>query len=104
MPNYLIYIIVLCAAFGLHLLMPGTLYFLVPLYIGMTFYIFCNVFRVGNAPEAVWYTVFIAVTLFAFHRPRLYLLLILLLCVPLQAGIIIWRQRRRKAMGQIPDT
>lgn len=99
-PDYLIYALVLGASLGLYLLMPGSFYFLVPLYIGITFYLFCNVFRVGNAPEAVWYTVFIAVSLLTFHRPYLYLLLILVVCVPLQAGIIIWRQRSRRASEQ----
>ena len=96
-PDYLIYLLVLGAALGLYLLMPETFYFLVPLYIGVTFYLFCNVFRVGNAPEALWYTVFIAVSLLTFTSPYLYLFLILVVCVPLQVGIIIWRQRTRKA-------
>ncbi len=95
-PDYLIYMIIIGAALGLNKLMPGTFYFLVPLYIGITFYLFCNVFRVGNAPEALWYTVFIAVTLATMLRPYLYVFLIAVVCVPLQAGIIIWRHRRRK--------
>lgn len=79
------------AAIGLYILLPGSYYFILPLYIGLTFYLFCNVFRVGNAPEALWYLTFISITLITFHRPGLYALLIVTVCVPLQAGIILWR-------------
>ena len=40
--------------------MPGLLVLLV-LYLGLSFFLFCNVFRIGNRLEAWWYIPFAAV-------------------------------------------
>ncbi len=31
---------------------------LIPLYLGLTFFLFCNVFRIGNTLESLWYVPF----------------------------------------------
>ena len=36
----------------------------IPMYIGFTFFLFCNVFRIGNKLEALWYIPF---TLFSVY-------------------------------------
>ena len=37
---------------------PGSSLFAIPLYIVFTFFLFCNVFRIGNLLEALWYVPF----------------------------------------------
>jgi hypothetical protein len=96
-PNYLPLGFIGLASVAMFYYLPGTYYFLIPLYIGLTFYLFCNIIRVGNFQELIWYSVFIAITVLFLHDPRLYITLVLGVCVPIQAGIILWRLRKRRA-------
>ncbi len=41
----------------------GTTLWAVPLHVGFTFFLFCNVFRIGNLLEALWYLPFAAVAI-----------------------------------------
>ena len=72
-------------------LSPIHYYYLLPLYVGFSFFLFCNVFRIGNNLERIWYIPFIIITVLTFSRPGLYWKLILVICEPLKAGLILYR-------------
>jgi len=72
-------------------LSPLHYYYLLPLYVGFSFFLFCNVFRIGNNLERIWYIPFIIITILTFNRPDLYWKLILIICEPLKVGLILYR-------------
>lgn len=47
----------------------GTFYslYLLPLYIGFTFFLFCNVFRVGRSLELIWIVSFLLITVISHY-------------------------------------
>jgi len=65
--------------------------FLLPLYIGFTFFLFCNVFRIGNRLEAFWYVPFTLVTAFGFYHPDYLWTMILWICEPIKIILILYR-------------
>ena len=68
--------------------------YLLPLYIGLSFFLFCNVFRIGNRLEAFWYVPFIILFLAGFYFMENFWPPVLLVCEPLKAALIITRIRR----------
>ena len=75
---------------GYHYRLPHY-YYLLPLYVGGTFFLFCNIFRVGNNIEPVWYLTFVAILLYAHDKPDLFWWLVLLVCEPLKLALVIYR-------------
>ncbi len=68
----LLFIALLCtAAAWLKAVMPELSVFYLPLYVGLTFFLFCNVFRIGNRAEVWWYLPFAATAAAAIHTLRL---------------------------------
>ncbi len=45
-------------AIGIYVVLPDSSAFLIPLYVGLSFFLFCNVFRIGNRLEPIWYVPF----------------------------------------------
>jgi len=41
--------------------------YLLPLYVGFTFFLFCNVFRVSSKIEIIWTTYFVTISLITFY-------------------------------------
>ena len=74
-------------------------YYLLPLYVGLTFFLFCNVFRVGNRVEPIWYVTFVIIVLVTIKHPLIFWLAVLFICEPVKWGIIIWRVRRSDYRG-----
>jgi hypothetical protein len=74
-------------------------YYLLPIYLGVTFFLFCNIFRVGNRVEPWWYITFLIITVTTVHEPELYWPLMLGICVPLQVLLIIYRIWRGPYLG-----
>ncbi len=72
---------------------------LLPLYLGGSFFLFCNVFRIGEALEAFWYVPFTAVAGLGLLRPELFWPLALVLLEPLKVGLIVYRIRRGPYVG-----
>jgi len=68
--------------------------YLLPLYIGLSFFLFCNVFRIGNRLEAFWYVPFIILFLYGYYFMENFWPLVLLVFEPLKAALIIIRIRR----------
>lgn len=73
--------------------------FLVPLYLIVSFFLFCNVFRIGNKLEAFWYLTFTTIFLLVHDQPKIYWHLTLGICEPLKAGLILFRIRRGPYRG-----
>lgn len=65
-----------------------------PLYVGTSFFCFCNIFRIGNRLEVIWYVPFV---LFVTHDMGDFKVdwpLLLLLFEPLKAFLIGYRMLR----------
>ena len=82
-----------------YVISPFNFYYLVPVYVGFTFFLFCNVFRIGNNLERVWYIPFILITVLSFNRPDIYWKLVLGICEPLKIGLILYRILRGPYWG-----
>lgn len=46
---------------------PGNTVYLAPLYLGLSFFLFCNVFRIGNRLEPLWYVPFTLWSAYCFY-------------------------------------
>jgi hypothetical protein len=73
--------------------------YLLPAYVALSFFLFCNVFRIGNKLEPFWYIPFMLLTLYGLTRPDIFWLLVLGVCEPLRIGLIIYHIRNRKYVG-----
>lgn len=89
----------LLVSYLFHITIPFGSYYLIPLYVGLTFFLFCNVFRIGNNLERVWYIPFILITVLSFSRPDIYWKLVLCICEPLKIGLILYRILRGPYWG-----
>ena len=75
-------------------LFPEQHLYLLPVYVGGSFFLFCNVFRIGNRMEPPWYMCFVALTVYGFTQPEFPWLLLLATCEALKWALIgykIWR-------------
>jgi len=70
---------------------PHDFYYLLPIYVGGSFFLFCNVFRIGNRLEPWWYLTFLLITLALMRKPDLYWPVMLGICEPLKAALIVYR-------------
>ena len=73
---------------------PDQHLYLLPLYVGASFFLFCNVFRIGNRMEPPWYLCFVALTVYGIAQPEFPWLLLLAVCESLKWALIgyrIWR-------------
>ena len=89
----------LLVSYLFYVISPFSFYYLVPVYVGFTFFLFCNVFRIGNNLERVWYVPFILITILSFKRPDIYWKLVLGICEPLKIGLILYRILRGPYWG-----
>ncbi len=80
-------------------LFPEKHLYLLPLYVGSSFFLFCNVFRIGNHLEPPWYLTFVALTAYGFMQPEFPWLLLLTVCEALKWTLILYRMRRGPYVG-----
>jgi len=73
--------------------------FLIPGYVGLSFFLFCNVFRIGNRLEAFWYLPFAVLSIYGLQQPEIYWLLVLGICEPLRGALICYRIRKGGYVG-----
>ena len=73
--------------------------YLLPVYVGISFFSFCNVFRIGNRLEPVWYVPFLALTLYGLTKPEIFWLLVLGVCEPLRIGLVVYRISKGNYVG-----
>ena len=96
------FIVLLCALSALIFnQLPDKSLFWIPLYLGLSFFLFCNVFRIGNRLEPFWYIPFTIVTgisLYTFDMP-LFWWLVLLFLEPLKWVLIIYHIKKRPYAG-----
>ena len=84
---------------GLRAWIPGSVLVWLPLYVAFSFFLFCNVFRIGNRLEVLWYVPFVAIVLGTFRRPELLWPVVLSVCEPLRILLIVARLRRGNYRG-----
>ena len=80
-------------------LFPEDYLYLLPLYVGASFFLFCNVFRIGNRTEMPWYVTFVAITAYGFTRPEFPWLLLLVVGEGVKWALIGYRIRRGPYVG-----
>lgn len=86
-------------SYGIYSMTPAGYYYLLPIYIGFTFFLFCNVFRIGNTLEPFWYIPFVLITLLFFNDPEVYWKMILGILEPLKLGLILYHIRKGPYVG-----
>ena len=88
-------ILLLGISFALHALLPDLSIFWIPLYLGSTFFLFCNVFRIGNRLEPFWYLPFFLSALFCLYQQELdrFWLLVLWFLEPIKWSLIVYNFR-----------
>ena len=87
------------AAMGVYLAVPGTGLQYIPLYVGFTFFLFCNVFRLRQRLEAVWFVPFTLYAAWALARVEIDWAVTLAVFVPLKVGLIIFHMYRGSYRG-----
>lgn len=73
--------------------------YLLPLYVGASFFLFCNVFRIGNRLEACWYVPFLVVTACALIEPNRFWWIVLGICEPLRVVVVAYGIRTGSYRG-----
>ena len=77
----------------------GKLYF-IPLYVGFTFFLFCNVFRLTNKLEAIWHIPFSIILIYSlYYSIDILWILIIYISVPIKIALIIYRIRSDEYIG-----
>ncbi|MFC1857043.1 hypothetical protein ACFL9U_03335 [Thermodesulfobacteriota bacterium] len=89
--DFLLIAFLVLTSYFLYKFSPVKYYFLLPLYIGFTFFLFCNVFRIGNNLEHVWYVPFLFISIVTYSNPDVYWKLVLCICEPLKIALILFR-------------
>ena len=74
-------------------------YYLLPLYVGLSFFMFCNVFRIGNKLEAFWYIPFIIIVVSLFHKPEVFWWAVLLILEPLKVALVFYAKKKGSYEG-----
>jgi hypothetical protein len=101
-----VFVAVLCAiSAGVYVLLPDESLWLVPLYLGLSFFLFCNVFRIGNRLEAIWYIPFIATAVYSVYTQDLILLWVAVACIlePLKWALILYRVKKGPYVGVMSE-
>lgn len=72
-----------------------------PIYLGISFFCFCNIFRIGNKMEPFWYIPFTVVTGYCIYtfNFELYCLWVIYFLEPLKWGLILFHMLRRPYYG-----
>lgn len=77
-------------------LIPGATIYLIPPYIAGSFFLFCNVFRIGHLLEPFWYVLFTALAIYTLSNNDLeaFWFWVLLAMEPLKWVLIAYRMIR----------
>ncbi len=99
--DLLLIVFLVAVSIGLFVAIPGTSVFWVPLYLGFSFFLFCNVFRIGNRLEPWWYVPFFCVSVYALLAAdsALFWWSVLLGLEPLKWGLIVFHILKRPYHG-----
>lgn len=91
--------VLIAASAAWYAVFPDQYLYLLPLYVGGSFFLFCNVFRIGNRMEVPWYVTFVALTVYGFTQPTFPWLLVLVVCEALKWFLIAYRIRKGPYIG-----
>jgi len=82
-------------------LLPDSTLFLLPIYLAVSFFLFCNVFRIGNRLEPLWYIPFTITAMVCLFYNNFYAfwIVVLVFLEPLKWGLILWRIKRGPYWG-----
>ena len=83
--------VLIAASAAWYAVFPDQYLYLLPLYVGGSFFLFCNVFRIGNRLEVPWYVTFVAFTVYGFAQPTFPWLPLLVVCEVLKWFLIAYR-------------
>jgi hypothetical protein len=97
--DVLLLVLTSCTSFIISLIIPDPRIYILPLYIGITFFLFCTVFRVTWYDEVFWYIPFVLIASFAMLRAENFWLLILVIFEPLRIAIIAHRMSKGPYVG-----
>jgi len=88
-------------AAALWMLMPYQGLQWLPLYLGSTFFLFCNVFRIGNRLEPLWYVPFTLVSVYCLYTLQISLFwqIVVWFLEPLKWALIVYRIIRGPYLG-----
>jgi len=91
----------LTLALALFFMLSDSSIYWVPPYLGLSFFIFCNIFRIGNRLEPWWYVPFFGIAIYCLLTQDLVLFwwLVLFVLEPLKWGLIIYHVLRRPYHG-----
>ena len=98
----LLFILGLCAtAAGTYFFLPDDSLWLIPIYLGISFFLFCNVFRIGNRLESIWYVPFTLAAIYGVCAQDLRSFWIAVACVlePLKWVLIAYRIKKGQYVG-----
>jgi hypothetical protein len=87
------------ASAGWHAVFPEQHLYLLPLYVGVSFFLFCNVFRIGNKLEPWWYVTFVLLTAWGLLQPEFPWLPMLAVCETVKWALIAYRIRKGPYVG-----
>lgn len=98
----LLFISFLCGLAGLlYTQLPGNSLHWLPLYLGLSFFLFCNVFRIGSRLEIFWYvpfTLFAAYALYTGNLAQFWWLALPILEI-IKWTLVVYRIRRGPYVG-----
>lgn len=82
-----------CLSYALHYLLPESSIFGIPLYLVFSFFLFCNVFRIGNRMEPFWYIPFFILTAYSLNSFDMIFFwnCVIYIFEPLKWSLIIYR-------------
>ena len=78
--------------------------YLLPAYVGISFFTFCNIFRIGNRLEAPWHLTFTALAVYGFSQSDFPWLLLLAVGELVKWGLIAYHIRRGHYVGAFRET
>jgi hypothetical protein len=90
---------VLGVSFAWWRVFPDQHLYLLPVYVGFSFFLFCNVFRIGNRMEPPWYLCFGAMAAWGMTQPEFPWLALLAVCESVKWALIGWRLWRGPYYG-----
>lgn len=92
-------IVLLAVSAGWYSLFDDDYIYLLPLYVGGSFFLFCNVFRIGNRLEVSWSLAFVALTAYGMNQPEFPWLLVLGVSEAIKWGLVAWQIWRGPYVG-----
>ena len=88
-------------SYALYAFLPDVSLYGIPLYVGISFFCFCNIFRIGNRLEPFWYIPFFITAAYCIYTfdMQLFWSLVLFILEPWKWVLIIYHIIRRPYHG-----